>query len=47
MSYLPGAFLRYFIEYALLRGSGGTPPCRGQELSPVAEMVLGHFKGLK
>ena len=25
----PGAFLKHFIEYALLKGSGGTPSCMG------------------
>ena len=42
-------FLRHFIEYALLKGSGGTPPppplywVRGE--APWQKMVLGHFKG--
>ena len=28
--YQPGAFLGHFIEYALLKESGGTPPVGGQ-----------------
>ena len=31
---LPGASLGHFMEYALMRGSGGTPPCMGQEVKP-------------
>ena len=38
---LSGTFLRHFIEYALLKGSGGTPPCMGEGLWQ--KKVLGHF----
>ena len=44
---LPGTFLRHFIEYALLRGSGGTPPVSDQGLSPVAENGLRAFQRAK
>ena len=43
----PGAFLMHFIEYALLRGSGGYPPVWGQGRSLWQKIVLGHSKELK
>ena len=41
------SFLMHFIEYALLRGSGGYPPCMGSGAKTVAKIVLGHSKELK
>ena len=44
---MQGAFLGHFKEYALLRGSGGTPPTWGQGEAMLQKMVLEHFTRLK
>ena len=44
---MSGAFLGHFTEYALLRGSGGTPSVLGQGLSPVAENGFRVFQRAK
>ena len=41
-----GAFLRHFIEYALLKGSGVLTPVWGQGEAMWQKMVVGHSKGL-
>ena len=42
-----GAFLRYFIVHALLKGSGGTPSVWGQGLSSVTENGFRAFQRAK
>ena len=37
----------HFIEYALLRGSGGYPLCMGSGAKPMVKNSLGHSKELK
>ena len=45
----PGAFLIHFIEYTLLKGSGGypPPPCMGSGAKPVAKNSFRAFQNAK